>query len=82
MAAWYRVLPAKTMAHIYVASFELIIHLLLKRSPSAILVQSLADKWWDTTYTFHITNREMTVTPCDFHRMISLRCNGPLILGG
>ena len=48
-------------------------------STSAILVQSLAEKWWDTTHTFHIADREMTETPHDFHRMTSLRSDGMLI---
>lgn len=39
----------------------------------------LAEKWWDTTYTFHIAEREMTVTPHDFYRMIDLRFDGPQI---
>lgn len=33
----------------------------------------MAERWWDITYTIHITNKEMTVTPYDFHRMTDLR---------
>ena len=47
--------------------FKPILHLLLESSTNARLVQTLAERWWDTTYTFHITKREMTVTPYDFH---------------
>lgn len=79
VAAWYRVLIAVTWAYIRVASFKPIIRLLSERSTSAILVQSLAERWWDSTYTFHIANREMIVTPHDFHYMTSLRCDGVLI---
>ena len=46
---------------------------------NAILVQTLAKRWWDTTHTIHIADREITVTPYDFHHMTSLRCNGALI---
>ena len=28
--------------------------------------------WWDTIHTFHIAEREMTVTPYDFHHMTGL----------
>ena len=79
MVAWYRVLTTETRAHIRVAGFEPIICLLLERPSSAILVQSLAKRWWDTTHTFHITDWEMTVTPHDFHYMIGFRCDGALI---
>ena len=79
MAVWYRVLPAETRAYIHAASFKPIIHLLLKRSASAIMVHTLAKRWWDTTHTFHIADREITVTPHDFHHMIGLRCDGAII---
>ena len=39
----------------------------------------LAEKWWDTTYTFHIVEREMMMTPHDFYRMIDLRFDRPHI---
>ena len=68
-----------TRAYIHVASFKPIIRLLPERSASAILVHTLAKKWWDITHTFHIANREMTVTPHDFHHMIGLRSNGAII---
>jgi len=77
VAAWYRVLTIETKAYIRVAGFEPIIHLLLERSASAILVQSLAERWWDTTHTFHIIDREMTVTPCGCNReYASAECIG------
>lgn len=62
----------ETRAHIHVASFEPIIHLLLGRLANAILIQSLTERWWDTTLTFHIVDREMTMTPHDFHFMTSV----------
>ena len=33
----------------------------------------------DTTHTFHITEREITVTPHDFYWMTSLRSHRPII---
>ena len=50
-----------------------------ERSANAILVQTLAKRWSDTTHTFHIADREMTVTPHDCHHMIGLRCDGAFI---
>ena len=79
MVEWYRALTVGIGAYIHVAGLEPIICLLPERSTSTILVQSLTERWWDTTHTFHIANREMTVTPHDFHRMISLRCDGAII---
>ena len=79
VAIWYRTLTKETMGHIHATGFKPIICLLLERSASAILMQTLAKRRWDTTHTFHIANREMTMTPHDFHRMTSLRCIGALI---
>lgn len=79
MAAWYKVFTMKTRAFILVVSFKLIIHLLPKRSTNAILMCSFDERWWDITYTFHIADREMTMTPHDFHCMTSLRCDEALI---
>ena len=42
-------------------------------------MQSLAERWWDTIHTFHIADREMIVTPHDFHCKTDLRCDGALI---
>ena len=68
-----------TKAHIHVAGFEPIIRLLPKRLTSAILVQCLAEGWWDITHTFYIAKREMIVTPQDFHHRIGLRCDSATI---
>lgn len=69
MVTWYRVLIIETRAYIRVMGFELIICLLPERFTNAILVQILVERWWNTTYTFHIADMEMTVTTYDFHCM-------------
>lgn len=79
VAAWYWVLIAETRAHICVVDFEPIIHLLPKGSTSAILVKTLAERWWHTTHTLHFANREMNMTPYDFHHMTNLWCDVALI---
>ena len=47
-----------------------------ERSASAVLMQTLAERWWDTTHTFHIADKEMIITPHDFHRMTGLWFDG------
>ena len=39
----------------------------------------LAERWWDTSHTFHIAGREMTMTPHDFHWMTDLWSDGLII---
>ena len=67
------------MALVHMAGFEPVIHLLLKGSASGILVQTLSERWWDTTHKFHIAEKEMTVTSHDFHWMMGFRFDGPFI---
>ena len=76
---WYNLLVLETRTYIREASFKPIISLLLERSTSATLVQCLIKKWWDTTHTFHITEKEMTVTPYNFYRMTGLSFEGAII---
>ena len=77
--AWYRALTKDTKAMVSVAGFKPVMRLLPESSANGILVQALAERWWDTAHTFHITGMEMIVTPHDFHRMTSLRLDGPII---
>jgi len=58
--------------------FGPLMHLLPDGVASDILVQALTERWWDTTHTFHIAGKELIVTH-DFHRMTSLRSDGPII---
>ena len=51
---WYSLLNDKTWGHISAAGFELVVRLMLKRSASAALVQTLVERWWDITHIFHI----------------------------
>lgn len=69
----------KTKALVRLTSFEPLLHLLLESVASGVLVQALAERWWDTTQTFHIAKKEMAITPNDFHRMTGLRSRGPII---
>ena len=76
---WYNHLVYETRGYIREKGFEHIIGLLLEKFASATLVQCPIERWWDTTHTFHIAKREMTVIPYDFHHMTSLRFEGDII---
>ena len=75
----YNLLVPETKAYIQEAGFEPIIDILLEKSASATLVQRFIERWWDTTHTFHIVEREMTVTSYDFYYMIGLSFKGVII---
>ena len=72
-------LVLETKAYIWEAGFEPIIDILLEKSANATLVQCFIERWWDTTHTFHIVEREMTVTSYDFYYMIGLSFEGVII---
>ena len=72
-------LVLETKAYIQMAGFKPIIVLLSEKSASATLVQCLIERWWDTTHTFHIAEREMMVAPYDFYCMIGLSFEGAII---
>ena len=76
---WYNLIVPETKAYIWEVNFEPIISLLSERSTSATLVQCLTERWWDTTHTFHIAEREMTVTPYNFYCMTGLNFEGAII---
>ena len=75
----YNLLVPETKAYIREAGFEPIIDILLEKSASATLVQRFIERWWDTTHTFHIAEREMMVAPYDFYCMIGLSFEGAII---
>ena len=75
----FKLLFPETRGYIREAGVEPVISLLPKKTASATLVQCLIERWWDTTYTFYIAEREMTVTPYDFYCMIGLSFEGAII---
>ena len=76
---WYRLLKVETKALVREVVFEPLMCLLLESLASGVLGQVLVKRWWDTTYTFHIVEREMTMTPHDFHRMTELTASGLVV---
>ena len=73
---WYNIFTKEIRGHIRATGFEPILYLMLEGSASAFLALTLAERWWDTTHTFHIADREMTITPYNFQCMIGLWFDG------
>jgi len=76
---WYNILTKETWGHICAAGFKPVLRLLPERFTSAVLAQTLAERWWDITHTFHVADQEMIITPHDFHRMTGLQFDKVLI---
>ena len=76
---WFNFLAPENRGYVQEACFEPVISLLPENSANATLVQCLIKRWWETIHTFHITEREMMVTPYDFYCMTGLGCKGDII---
>ena len=50
--------------------------LLEKNTNDLVHVYALAERWWDSTNTFHLPFGEMTMTPYDFFMITSLKVGG------
>lgn len=59
---WFWSLTVETKALVNADDFRQLLLLLPKISASGVLVQALAERWWDTTHTFHIAKWEITMT--------------------
>ncbi|XP_058216837.1 protein MAINTENANCE OF MERISTEMS-like [Rhododendron vialii] len=74
--ALYQGLPARVRQLVDEAGFrEFIQTHTLPRNDHAVLV-ALAERWRDTTNSFHLLPGEMTVTPADFTAITGLRVGG------
>ena len=79
MVEWFNFLAPENRGYVQEACFKPVISLLLEKSANATLVQCLIKRWWETTHTFHIAEREMMVTPYDFYCMTGLGFKGAII---
>ncbi|XP_058223034.1 protein MAINTENANCE OF MERISTEMS-like [Rhododendron vialii] len=59
-----------------VAGFGEFVSVLTRASNDRQVVRALADRWWDTTNSFHFSFGEMMVTPLDFAAITDLRVEG------
>ncbi|KAI8571797.1 hypothetical protein RHMOL_Rhmol01G0147000 [Rhododendron molle] len=74
--ALYEVLLARVRQLVDKAGFSQFVWILTPvKNDHAVLV-ALAERWRDTTNTFHLPPREMTVTPTDFAAITGLRVTG------
>jgi hypothetical protein len=78
---WWGRLSPETRAWVETMGFKRFIKLQPTKLAKKIILYVLAERWWDTTHTLHISGVEITITLYDIHRMTGLRWNGlPLLL--
>lgn len=74
---YYRALPARVRQLVDAAGFGTFVELLVPRmGADRFVVRALAERWRDTTNSFHFRFGEMTVTPLDFAAITGLRVGG------
>ncbi|KAI8550827.1 hypothetical protein RHMOL_Rhmol06G0137800 [Rhododendron molle] len=56
--------------------FREFVGVLTRASNDCQVVRALAERWWDTTNSFHFSFGETTVTPLDFSAITGLRVGG------
>ncbi|XP_058217451.1 protein MAINTENANCE OF MERISTEMS-like [Rhododendron vialii] len=74
--AHFRALPERVRALVEAAGFGPFVQLLTVVRVDRVVLTALAERWWDTTNTFHFWFGEMTVTPLDFAAITGLRVGG------
>jgi hypothetical protein len=73
---WWGRLNSTTRFFVEAASFKHFVETQpIERAKKSILC-ALAERWWDTTHTFHIASVEMTITPYGVYRLTGLRVDG------
>ncbi|XP_058224951.1 protein MAINTENANCE OF MERISTEMS-like [Rhododendron vialii] len=72
----YKSLPERVRALVDVAGFRSFILTLTPIKSDHALLTALAERWWDSSNTFHLPIGEMTVTPSDFAALTGLRVGG------
>ena len=68
-----------TKALVELAGFRPMVEDLVGSWSKRCMVLCLSQRWWDTTHTFHIVGREMTMTPLDKYQLIGLNVSGRTI---
>ncbi|KAI8559363.1 hypothetical protein RHMOL_Rhmol04G0167400 [Rhododendron molle] len=74
--ALYEALPSRVRELVDAAGFGEFIRTLTRSRNDHVVLVALADRWRDTTNTFHLPVGEMTVTPADFAAITGLRVGG------
>ena len=78
---WYvEVLPQIVRDMVDAAGFGGFVRLLEKSTNDLVHMYALAERWWDTTNTFHLPFGEMTMTPYNFSMITGLRVGGQRLI--
>ncbi|KAI8538200.1 hypothetical protein RHMOL_Rhmol09G0084200 [Rhododendron molle] len=73
---YFKELPRRVRELVEEVGFGPFIQLLTSVRVDCASLTALAERWWDTTNTFHLRFGEMTVTPLDFAAITGLRVGG------
>ncbi|PON32401.1 Aminotransferase-like mobile domain containing protein [Trema orientale] len=74
---WYNELPLPVRNKVDAAEFRPLLSTQPITNLDGSLIQALAEKWWDTTHSFHFEHMgEMTLTPKDFSALTGLAVAG------
>lgn len=77
---WYAELPNEVRLKIYNTGLKPLIEGFSSVEIDNALIQALAEKWWDTTHTFHFDKfGEMTLTPKDFSAITGISIGGKVL---
>lgn len=74
--SFYNQLPERAKQLVDDTGFKGFIQLLGKTSNDRMQLTALAERWWDTTNTFHLPFAEATLTPLDFAAITGIRVGG------
>jgi hypothetical protein len=69
-----------TRSMVELAGFKHFVESQPTETTKKIFLYALAERWWDTTLTFHIASLEMMITPYDIYRLTGLRWTGSPLL--
>ncbi|XP_058213858.1 protein MAIN-LIKE 2-like [Rhododendron vialii] len=73
---WYETLPRRAKELVDGTGFGGFVQLLGETSNDRLQLTALAERWWDTTNTFHLPFGEATLTPLDFAAITGIRVGG------
>ena len=73
---WWGKLNSITRSFVEVVGFIHFVETQPTETAKKSLLCVLVERWWDTIHTFHIAGVEMTITPYNVYRLISLRVDG------
>uniref|UniRef100_A0A2N9EQ52 Aminotransferase-like plant mobile domain-containing protein n=1 Tax=Fagus sylvatica TaxID=28930 RepID=A0A2N9EQ52_FAGSY len=72
---WKRLIPL-TQFMVELVGFKQFVESQPTETSKKIFLYALAERWWDTTHTFHIASVEVTITLYDKYRLTGLRVDG------